>query len=38
MNNQKEFSTSALAKEMNKNPQELFQQLIEIGFIVKKDK
>jgi hypothetical protein len=37
MNSQKEFSTSALAKELKKNPQDLFQQLADIGFIEKKD-
>jgi hypothetical protein len=38
MNNQKEYSTSALAKEMNKYPQDLFQHLADMGFIVKKEK
>jgi hypothetical protein len=38
MNNQKEFSTSALAKELNKNSQELFHQLTDMGLIVKTDK
>jgi hypothetical protein len=38
MTNQKEFSTSTLAREMNKNPQDLFQQLADMGFIVKKEK
>jgi hypothetical protein len=38
MNTQKEISTSVLAKEMNKNSQELFQQLTDLGLIIKKDK
>jgi|WetSurMetagenome_2_1015567.scaffolds.fasta_scaffold414720_3 hypothetical protein len=37
MNNQKEYSTSALAKEMNKYPQDLFQQLADMGFIMRRE-
>jgi hypothetical protein len=38
MNDKNELSTSALAKELNINPQDLFQQLADMGLIVKKEK
>jgi hypothetical protein len=36
-NPEKELSTTALAKELNKTPQELFQQLSDKGLLVRKD-
>jgi len=33
----RKLSTTALAKEINKTPQELFRQLFEVGLLVRKD-
>jgi len=34
----KEISTSALAKELNKNPQEVFERLADMGLLVRNGK